>query len=280
MGALLCKLKQKQGKKLDKIKMGVSEVAANPYEYDFSGKTPIKFKPDYKLEADEIFYIEKPKEKIASPEFLNKFCDNLTAYEQIKSEEWTHVDFLIYSEEKGNYYQRIIGKKYLEHKVSFKFFEGAPEIKKEQQGITIAESPDAIYKFEEDRLYFKDFFVASKIFKNLDSLYREATESEINGFFNQKFIKREATFGNEKITSHKRKKISLILHKLDGVDRKKIENMQKYAKKYCDLAFEDGKFLVNNNENLEDLISVIGETFYTSELSGEKRKSNSSRVIQ
>lgn len=111
----------------------------------------------------------------------------------------------------------------------------------------------------------------------MENLYRDATETEINTFFQIGFIERDTEFKNEEITSAKRKKIALILEKL------KNKNIQgkyvQYGKKYCVNLFENEKIKVKNNEDLSKVLEILEEKFYESEVSLEKRCSNSFRSI-
>ena len=67
-------------------------------------------------------------------------------------------------------------------------------MKEEAEGIIIASKPDAVYNIHENRLYFKDFFRVTKIFKGLEILYKEATNDEINTFLRPSFCEKRSGF--------------------------------------------------------------------------------------
>lgn len=272
MGSLICKIKEKKGKYNEKFKFALKEK--NPYE-TFEKYKKIEYNLNYKLEEDEIFYISQID--VVKNKDIFELEETSSLYMQITNEEWKKVDFIAYVENSCIYYQKNIGKKYLSTKIYLKCLEGKVTLKKEQEGIALNQFPDALYIKNEKKLYFRDFFKASKIFSGLENLYRDATETEINTFFQIGFIERDTEFKNEEITSAKRKKIALILEKL------KNKNIQgkyvQYGKKYCVDLFENEKIKVKNNEDLSKVLEILEEKFYESEVSLEKRCSNSFRSI-
>ena len=57
------------------------------------------------------------------------------------------------------------------------------KIRETGEGIIINDIPDAVYIKSEDTLYFQRLETISPIFKGIEKLYREATQEEVDRFF-------------------------------------------------------------------------------------------------
>lgn len=271
MGYLVCKVNQSSGKSCDKIKI-ISKTDENLYT-DIDGLKVIPYNPNYKLEEDQIFVIESADSFITNKEILENFETKASTYEELEGDKWSKVAVLVFSNNNKNYYQRIIGKKYLNTKVVLKFVSTGPQITEEIEGIALNPNSFIIYDIKNKKLYFKNFLEVSKIFKGIEVLYREATEDEVKKFFSNDLVDKNSTIGFENITSAKRKKILLALSELEK--GKEIEKLRAYGKKYYPSHFESDKILVNSLDNIDVLINVVHEHCYTSEVTNQKKIANS-----
>ncbi|MGL4935859.1 MAG: hypothetical protein ACRC51_10335 [Cetobacterium sp.] len=271
MGYLVCKVNQSSGKSCDKIKI-ISKTDENLYT-DIEGLKVISYNPNYKLEEDQIFVIESADTFITNKEILENFETKASTYEELEGDKWSKVAVLVFSNNNKNYYQRIIGKKYLNTKVVLKFVSTRPQITEEIEGIALNPNSFIIYDIENKKLYFKNFSEVSKIFKGIEVLYREATEEEVKKFFSNDLVDEKSAIGFENITSAKRKKILLALSELEK--GKEIEKLRAYGKKYYPSHFESDKILVNSLDNIDVLINVVHEHCYTSEVTNQKKIANS-----
>ena len=275
MGVLYCRIKSKTGKKKDKIKLALSNEGVNPYG-GYSDLKEITFNPNYKLESDEIFVIKKLKENIANTEIIEIDNNYGTSYEKVAREDWNFLDFVFFIENDIYYFQKIIGKKYLTIEKKLKFFDGAPKISNEIEGINIKEFADIIYNKKKDELYFKNFTKANQIFKGIEGLYREATNTEIDAFLSHSIVKKCPKFDIETITPAKRKKINSLKNNLEQVSNEKLK---EYGELYCPELFEGKKINIKDLDSLDAFINIAGEFYYTGEITGSKKVSNSSKTI-
>lgn len=271
MGYLVCKVNQSSGKGCDKIKI-ISKTDENLYK-DIEGLKVIPYNPNYKLEEDQIFVIKDVDKFITNKEILENFETKASTYEELEADKWSKVAVLVFSKNNTNYYQRVIGKKYLNTKVVLNFFSKGPQITEEVEGITLNSNSFIIYDIKNKKLYFKNFLEVSKIFKGIEILYREATEEEVKKFFSNDLVDEKSAIGFENITSAKRKKILLALSELEK--GKEIEKLRAYGKKYYPSHFKSDKILVNTLDNIDVLINVVHEHCYTSEVTNQKKIANS-----
>jgi len=158
-----------------------------------------------------------------------------------------------------------------------KIFGNGVELREEPLGIQINEIPDVIYVKSEDRLYFRDFIKAHKIFEKLDELYREATEEEIKKFFSIPYINSTIT-DIDAISVNRRKKIALAQDRIEDFEEEK-DKIISYGKKYESDILQDGKFCVKCSKDLDILLDVLLERYYTGEFSDKVMKSNSSIIL-
>lgn len=271
MGYLVYKVNQSSGKGCDKIKI-ISKTDENLYK-DIEGLKVIPYNPNYKLEEDQIFVIKDVDKFITNKEILENFETKASTYEELEADKWSKVAVLVFSKNNTNYYQRVIGKKYLNTKVVLNFFSKGPQITEEVEGITLNSNSFIIYDIKNKKLYFKNFLEVSKIFKGIEILYREATEEEVKKFFSNDLVDEKSAIGFENITSAKRKKILLALSELEK--GKEIEKLRAYGKKYYPSHFKSDKILVNTLDNIDVLINVVHEHCYTSEVTNQKKIANS-----
>lgn len=277
MGCFFGKVKSKKGKNSEKIKRILVSECPGYANYAGDKFKKIQFDPHYKLDKDEVFYIEyndNLKSLIKNKEVLDVSDQNTTAYDQIISADWEHLDFIIYSKESSLYFQRISSKKYLITK-KFLGMKGDPELREEQEGIEIVEYPDFSYNKNVQKIFFKDFSKLEKILTGIDELYREATDEEIKLFLNSDFIKTE-NVEIKNISVSKRKKMAQAIDKLAEIN---VEELKEYGKKYSNDVFIEDKIIINNKNDIDIVLKIIFEKFYTSEVTREKREANSTRIL-
>lgn len=279
MGTLVCKIKQNTGTLVSKIKK--VKIDCGVLYSTVEGLKTIEFDPYYKLEENEIFVISKFSEKISKndKELLTDF--NLIAInlEQLDFNQWKDLDFLVHSKNRWNFFQRVIGKKYLTEKTFLKCLPlGVTQISKELKGIEINNNSYLMYHIVEDKFYFKKLEDAIKIFKEIENLLREATTSEIEEFFDIPLINNNSSIDKSKISSYKRKKILLALNEFKNKG-KKLEELVAYGNIYYEEYFVDKQIIIDDTDKLDIILDIIHENYYTTKISGERRKSNSNKKI-
>lgn len=278
MGCFFGKIKNRTGSNKEKIKKILEGSNANYENYSSEEIKNIKFDPHYKLEKSETFYLdydEKLKKIINNNEILEIDDTNTTIYNQINSENWESLDFIIYSDESNLFFQRIIGKKYLTTKKKLGMNTGIPELKEEKSGIDLNKYPDLIYSNNSKKIFFKDFSKLDKILSGIDELYRTATVVETTAFLNSDFIEAK-NFDVSSITVPKRKKIAQAIDKLKDMD---IASLREYGKKYRDGIFIEDRIIITETNDIDIALDIIFEKYYTTEVTKEKREANSVRTI-
>lgn len=151
--------------------------------------------------------------------------------------------------------------------------------KKNSKLLLVNSNPDAVYFKEEDVLIFRDLAVIANIFRGIDVLYKEATDSEVKDFFENNFVEMKDDFAIDKISKPNRKRITKALDILNNLDDSKKESMVSYINFYCSdkLIFNEGEncFEISTDEQLRSLLYGINQRFYTTAVNKEKRLANS-----
>ena len=187
MGCFFGKVKINKGKNEKKVKRIVKSDKPDYKNYNSEEFIQTEFSIHYKLEKNEIFYIkydERVKGLIKNKDVLEINNKNTSLFDEITSEDWKNLDFIVYVDEDMLYFQRIVGKKYLTTKKFLGMCTGTPSLKEEQEGIEINEYSDFSFSRSEERIYFRDFLKVSKILNGMDELYREASVEETKTFLN------------------------------------------------------------------------------------------------
>lgn len=280
MGCFFCQITNKKktlSKKIRRLcQTGGEEINYSKYN-DSDNYSQIKFCPGYNLESDQVFYIENFSEFIDKKELIELDGGTTVNQESLGNEELGKIKLLIYENNGEEYFQRVYNNKYLNRKTYLKIFKNGMELKEEPLGIQINETPDVMYVKNEDRLYFRDFIKAHKIFEKLDELYREATNEEIKKFFSISYIKSNISEIDD-ISVNRRRKIALAKDRIENFEEEK-DKIISYGKKYESDILQDGKFCVNCPKDLDILLDVLLERYYTGEFSDKVMKSNSSIIL-
>lgn len=242
MGCFFCQVANKKkilSKKIRRLCQVGEEIDYSKYN-NTDNHLKIKFCPGYNLESDQVFYIENFRNFIDKKELIELDGSTTVNQDSLDSEELGKIRLLIYENNGEEYFQRVCNNKYLNKKTCLKIFGNGVELREEPLGIQINEIPDVIYVKSEDRLYFRDFIKAHKIFEKLDELYREATEEEIKKFFSIPYINSTIT-DIDAISVNRRKKIALAQDRIEDFEEEK-DKIISYGKKYESDILQDGKF--------------------------------------
>lgn len=270
MNHILGKLKKRE--KSNKYKKLISGHALYSINTNFNNF--IHYTPDHNLDEDSWFGLIEFSSKEFCIDFLkNNF--NSTDYLEMDKKETELIDYIITVQNKNEFYfqkiskMQLINKKYLSLGDSFKVIESNKE-------IIINEIPDAIYLKNKDTLFFRKLSSITNIFKGIDSLYREATNEEVNSFLLQNFIKKSKDFTYEKVSIPNRKRISLAIEQIESFEKEQRIIIFESIKNYCpELVSEENKFKINNEDDLKLLLFGIGQRFYTTPDGKEQRIANS-----
>ena len=172
---------------------------------------------------------------------------------------------------------------------------GSRQMLRSQKYITFGEKPalveqgaSILFTGEVDafwngaRLYFKKFTLIRSLFPGIHKMYKEMTEVEANEFLSSTLFELKEEMSSDFISLRNRKKIAAIIGAkiVDLKDPEICGKYLEYAKQYnLDLEIENEKISLIDNSDIGTVISLLGESFYTTEINGEKREIRSSRKL-
>lgn len=235
----------------------------------------VDYNADYKLEDDEWFVIKDFSEKEFCIDFLTKRFVS-TEYNQIALNDYGKIEFLC-SYQTGIYYFQKLATTQLIRKKWFSLSD-APTLMENEPIIVINNFADAIYKKDEDNLYFKKLTSVTSIFKGIEELYKEATQEETESFLENDFIKLDDNYSADKVKTANRKRIAMAMETLNRFSSEEKHSIFVYIKDYCeDLNFDenDSNFTITNEDDLKKLLYGIEQRYYTTPLGNERRLANS-----
>ena len=143
--------------------------------------------------------------------------------------------------------------------------------------LIIKNSADCYYIKDVDKLYFKNLNAITSIFDGINILYREATNQEVEDFLSMDMIKVSPDFGKDDVKTANRRRIKEALDRYNSFSEEQKEKIPSYISKYCPHIYDKKtkQFNVSDENNLTDMLNVLNQRFYTTEIDGEKRLANS-----
>ncbi|MGR6841674.1 ATP F0F1 synthase synthase [Aliivibrio wodanis] len=228
----------------------------------------IEYTPTHKLEDDEWFCISKFKSNNFSNEFIDLDSFTPADFNPLEAKNFSKAKYICVKEGGFKFFQKLVSSNFIKKKMlnlnTSSFIEDG-------NIITINSHPDAAYNINDDKLYFKDLSRISALFKNIDSLYREATDSEVVSFLQNDLISIEGA-SEFKVGIPNRKKIALALEKLDDFTANDKGVIKEYIKQYFpDIPHENDKFVISTDIDLKNFIYGVEQRFYTTLIGNEKR---------
>lgn len=234
----------------------------------------LPYHPQTLLEDGEWYFIEHFSQSQYTIDILSDQFDTVD-FAALESKEIDKIDYLFAEEADGLYFQNVSKSRLVRRKAvihiggTFSYDEGSAT-------IALNELPDAIYIKSSDILYFRKLASITGIFKGIDQLYREATDSETRDFLNESFITLKNDFSQEQVKTANRKKIALAIDTLSRLKKSEQKRIFTYIEKYCpELKCENGTFEIGSEENLRMLLWGIEQRFFTTPIGNEKRIANS-----
>lgn len=229
------------------------------------------------LDDDEWFKIELfNKKDYCLPILLEDIAS--TQYDQLQESKYSDLDYLVAVQDSGNTFcfQRITSQSILKRKVLS--LSQAPAIHKMEKTILLEDIPHAIYKKDENCLYFKRLSTLTPIFKGIDSLYREATHDEATAFMSSSFMDTAGQINIGKISSANLKRIHAASEKLSSLTDKQREKILNYIHKYkSDIPYDatTNKYTITSNTELQFLLWGIEERYFSTITKKERRVARS-----
>lgn len=159
-------------------------------------------------------------------------------------------------------------------------FKEKPELVEQANSLLLDGEVDAYWNGT--RLYFQKFTVARALFPGIQKTFKELTEEKTNEFLSSALFELKDEMSSDFISLSNRKKISTIIDSktVNLKDPVVCNSYLEYAKEYnLDLEINDDKIALIDNSDVAKVISLLGESFYTSEINKEKREIRSSRKL-
>lgn len=277
MDHLIARIRSAKGTEASKLKKVLSDQTIYKIEDDLTSFVP--YEPDHNLDPETWFGIEKFSEK---PYFLDWLGRPFVSadYDQMSALEGKQIDYICaYQEDNVYCFQKIVKSHYLSKRM---FISIGDEFSLESDKIflIVNKSPDAIYLKDRDILLFKSLPTITSIFKGIDTLYREATETETSQFLCKSFIALRGGFSAQKVSKPNRHRISMAVETMEKFNNTQQQEVITYIHGYCPtLSYQNGAFSIGTDNELKQLLYGIEQRYYTTIITKEKRLANSILAI-
>lgn len=249
----------------------VIETEDEVYNTDLLALNGVEYNPSTLIANEELYQLTN----FSTTEFILDFLTNeidTVNHDQITKADLKKLSFIC-TIQGDLYFFQIINSSFFISKKWFSIDELSLETDKPI--ITINPFADAIYNKHNDTLYFKKLTAAQKIFKGMDQLYKEATEGETQTFLESDFLNVNADFVARRVTVPNRKRIALVSETLSNLSDEEKQTIYDYTNEYGQVNYQNGKFQIDNDEDLKFVLWGIEQRFYTTPIGGEKRIANS-----
>lgn len=243
---------------------------------------PISYKPQISLDDDQIFCLTGFSKTSFCSDFLKQESFNTSDFNLFNNKMQGERSFLVNVDSGKYYFQRITGSLLKPTKRIMFLADSQTRYEKVEQdkSIRIKEFPDTIYQKSVDTLYFKKLENLTKIFLHIEDLYIEATDDEVESFLNSDIVNSD-NFKKENVKSLNRKRIAMLKDKYNHHSNEEKQELKIYIHQYSpDLAFDNDKFKINNDQDLKKLIYGIEQRYFTTEIDKERYVANSRIVIR
>lgn len=268
MDHLIAKVRQRGKQKYCKL---VSEQQI----YEIRIEDPIDYSPATLIEEEQWYRIQKFSKKDYCIDLLKKTWDS-TKYEQINAIEIEKIEYICAYQAQNDYcFQRVYKSNIIKNKWILHFGEDV-ELSENKSIITINEQPDAIYKKDQDCLYFRKLNAITAIFHGIDAIYREATREEVDEFLSEPFIDLDYGYTADNVGVANRRRIALAMETLKGMNQKQRKDIFQYTNEYYPgLQYDGKKFKISKEDDLKTLLYGIEQRYYTTPITNERRCANS-----
>lgn len=232
----------------------------------------VVYSPSTLLDENQWYKIEEFSRKPYYLEYLTGSFSS-TSYNQISDSDYLKIDYIFSVQNNFFLFQKINSHSLLKKKW---FSISRPTIVENDPVILINDIPDAIYDQNNDILYFKKIPLIKLIFKGIEVIFREATDTETATFLSSPFLELDNNFTVASVKIPNRKKIAMVIDTLSLMNDTQKNSIFSYINTYCnDVPFENGVFTISNEESLKKVLFGIEQRYYTTQHGSEKRLANS-----
>lgn len=240
----------------------------------------VAYSPDHNLDGDSWFKVDNFSQKPFCLDILRGEFDSKD-WDELKKAQFSKISYIFSLQGEDFYFQKISPSLFICKKTIC--FGEVAQIEEDAGRIVINSQPDAIYIKESDTLVFRNLAAISSIFKGIDTLFKEATNDEVNGFLSESFISLVEDYGIDSVSKPNRKRIALAMASLAGMSEQDRTDMLSYINDYCQekltLNAETGKFSISKDDELKLLLYGVEQRFYTTPFGKEKRLANSVQAV-
>lgn len=235
------------------------------------------FSPNYKLEEDEWFKLEA----FATLGYGNPLVGvpfNSAGMVQLLPAQYAKVSYFCVKQGDFLLFQKF-GPSQIISKNWFSISD-APALNTDTPIIVLNSYLDAVYDINDDALYFKDFVKLKGLFRNIEELYREATEVEVTSFLANTFLDVDPAYTVNHVKSANRKRIAIAMVTLNNFSVQQKADLFVYVQEYCGTLPVNGQaFVVSSEDHLKQVLYGIEQRYFTTQIGGEKRLANSIQVL-
>ncbi len=243
--------------------------------YNIKIEEYVAYDPSTLLEEGQWYRIEEFSEKEYCIDLLVEPW-NSTGYEQLNSIDIPKIDYICSYQGQNDYcFQKIYKNNLIKNKW---FLHIGDDVKLEENKNTIIinDWPDAVYRKDQDCLYFRKLNVLSSVFPGIEMLYREATKEEVEDFLSESFIDLDPEYTVNNVGVANRKRIAMAIDALEKMSKKQRKSVFRYTEEYYpELKYDGKKFQISTDDDLKKLLYGIDQRYYTTPVTGEKRIANS-----
>lgn len=272
---------------MDCVLVKVKKLRANPVfkllsdKKLFDGVVPklaacVPYMPDHNLDEDSWFKIEKfSEQKYCLPLLIKPFDSK--DYNDLEKGRFSDIAYICSVQGDDFFFQKVTPSLFLRRKMIT--FGDVAVVEDGENRLVVNDIPDAIYVKKSDTLVFRNLATISSIFPEIDELYREATQAEVEKFLENKFIALANNFSADSVSKPNRKRIALAMATLGALPPQDKVGMLAYIDGYCGDKVKYDKvsssFEISDDDSLKLLIYGIEQRFYTTQFGQEKRLANS-----
>lgn len=251
------------------------------FKFDLDQYDLLEYEPSHNLDENGLFKVSRFSEAVFYLEFLTTIKDKTSAdYNQIPLGKFKEIQYLCSVQRDAICFQKVTSSTYLKRRI-LKLGENA-QLENNENSILINSFPDAVYIPNKDILVFRNLGTISSIFNGIDTLYKEATNLDVESFLAAHFIDLDNEYNAEKVSKPNRKRIGLAVEALKQLDKLQKIQMLDYIHGYCDdIKYDAAKniFSISSDKELKILLYGIDQRFYTTMIGKEKRLANSIQLL-
>jgi hypothetical protein len=272
MNHLIARIKTRKKEKIFKLLSSQKNI----FDLDVDNLPLVEYDVDYNLDEGSWFKVEEFSQKDYFLDYLGR--DFVAAeYNDLIKAKFTKIASLC-SVQAGNFFfQKVTPSTYLCKKCID--FGDVARLENSDTRLYVNHNPDAVYLVDKDVLVFKKLATISSLFPGIDTIYKEATNDEVQDFLDKDFIELIDDFNLEKVSKPNRARIALALNNLGQMDPDEQEDILIYIHEYSDKQLvydrDNNVFSIQNDDQLKILLYGIEERFYTTPIGKQKRLANS-----